>query len=910
MQCQSISALISLLNHLTIGGNKSEKLILFVKKCPDRINFVKYLLLCTNIHRLYPVKVMKLEQSKDYRRLPINFLRSDIRHTKYLWFTMSIWLILVAGCAKDDPNVPQPEPQKEGPEMVVAASENVKPVFTPEGGSASVSFTAGGDWTASLSNERAAEWISFTPTSGKKGKGTLSITVKPNETPDELNASIILKSGSESVTIVATQKQKNALTVTSDKFEIAGAGGEVEVEVKANIDFEVDLLADWISETTTRALKTTNLTFQVEANESGEPRVGKIVIHSEALSDTVTVYQDFHRHITLAEKHFDIPDTGGSVVVEINSSVEYGSRFLAGADWVSEVTTRALSTHTLHFEVSANESPESRTARILFYAQGDESINDTVTIYQHANEANNPARIEREALMALYDATNGSQWSNSTNWGSDLPLNEWYGVQMKDGRVTNLMLQKNNLDGAIPGNIGELEYLEFLSLSGNLLEGDIPTGITELSRLKVLRLDDNYLTGTIPVGFVDIPSLSVLKLSNNCLSGLIPSSLYGSPQWMNVWIISDILPQRDGYELTFDIYQSTDFSEHGKVHLLNSHTKGKGIKIVVMGDGYSDRMVADGTYMQAMTRAMENFFKFEPYRSHRDYFDFYAVTAVSKNEYIDRLYNDTTALGTVFDGSSVSNDAAYGGAEALLETIDEFKDEDGNIPKSELVVIVLMNNNVKEFRSFCLMYSDGFAVTLCFQAGEEEGLVAHEAGGHGFGKLADEYVEQGNTGVIPDEQKRGLKSWQSLGYYTNVDIVSNPSEVAWSLFLEDERYVNENLGMYEGAYLYPKGVYRSRQNSIMRYHWEGDGFNAPSRMAIFKRIKELAGEEFALEEFLAYDEINRSAFRSGATRTSTPAVVDWRRMPAPPVLFDYPSTDKVRRGQKERGWIPSHPLTP
>ena len=124
----------------------------------------------------------------------------------------------------------------------MAASENVKPVFTPEGGTASVSFTSGGDWSASLSNERAAEWISFTPTSGKKGKNTLSITVKPNETSDELNASIILKSGSKSVTIVATQKQKNALTVTSDKFEIAGAGGEVEVEVKANIDFEVDLL--------------------------------------------------------------------------------------------------------------------------------------------------------------------------------------------------------------------------------------------------------------------------------------------------------------------------------------------------------------------------------------------------------------------------------------------------------------------------------------------------------------------------------------------------------------------------------------------------------------------------------------------------------------------------------------------
>lgn len=101
-------------------------------------------------------------------RESIIFLRSEIRYKMYLWYTMSIWFILVAGCAKDDPNVPHSEPQKEVPELVVAASENVKPVFTPEGGTASVSFTAGGDWSASLSNERAAEWILFTPTSGKK----------------------------------------------------------------------------------------------------------------------------------------------------------------------------------------------------------------------------------------------------------------------------------------------------------------------------------------------------------------------------------------------------------------------------------------------------------------------------------------------------------------------------------------------------------------------------------------------------------------------------------------------------------------------------------------------------------------------------------------------------------------------
>lgn len=814
-------------------------------------------------------------------------------------------LIITCGCSTGDDSSPETESPDNVPALVVADYENLSPVFGHEGGTTTISFTAGADWSATLSNSRADEWLSITPATGKKGKGVITIQVQPNETPDELNATIILKSGVVTESIVVTQKQKNALTITSDKIEVSASGGEVEVEVIANIDFDVKLLVEWIKEPGTRALNTSNLSFFVEENQSGVLRVGHIVVNSGALSDTVTIYQDFERFITLTDRYFALPDTGGTVEVEINSSVDFNTRFLSGADWVREKATRALSTHTLYYEVSAHNGDTPREARILFYDKANETLNNTVTIYQSERGASHHITVERKALMSLYDATNGSQWAENTHWGSDSPLERWYGVEMTGGRVTGLRLSNNNLIGSLPDGISQLDHIAYISLGGNRISGDIPAGISDLKHLSELHLEDNYLTGAIPVGFAEIATLDTLKLRGNCLSGKIPSLLFASDKWENVWNINDILPQREGFELTYGIYESTDFSEDGRVHLLNRHTKGKGIKVVAMGDGYSDRMIADGTYMQTMRRAMEEFFELEPYRSHREYFDFYAVTAVSRNEYIDRIGNQPSAFGTTFNGNSINDNVTLFGSEAYLKKMDELKGKNGRISLSDVVTMVIMNNNTYNFRSFCAMYSDGFALALCFQAGNEEGIVAHEAGGHGFGKLADEYVEQGNNGTPPENELEKLIEWQKNGWFNNVDTTSNPQDISWNKFLSDERYAMEGIGIYQGAYYYPKGVYRPNQNSIMRYHWEGDGYNAPSRLMIFNRIKRLAGEEYTFDDFLLYDEINRNTFRSRFSRDSSPAEIEKRlRTTAPPQIMDYPSSERLRRAPKQSFFIP------
>lgn len=303
------------------------------------------------------------------------------RQIYYLQLLFVMLLMVVSACGGSDDEITPPEP--ETPAITILDSENLRPVLNQEGGTVSISFTATADWTASLINTRAESWIAVTPNSGSKGKNEITITTTANETYDERNATIVLKCGTVSKNIVVTQKQKDALTVTSSKYEVDSKGGNISVEVKANINFEVEVRADWIKQTEkTRALTTSNLNFTIEPNETGDKREGEIIIKSGELSETVKVYQGFKNFITLTKKDFTIPEEGGNVDIEIKSTLNYEVKMLSDVDWITEIQSRAVSTHTHHYTVSPNDTYDSREAKIVFYNPKDENVADTVSIYQ------------------------------------------------------------------------------------------------------------------------------------------------------------------------------------------------------------------------------------------------------------------------------------------------------------------------------------------------------------------------------------------------------------------------------------------------------------------------------------------------------------------------------------------------
>ena len=138
------------------------------------------------------------------------------------------------------------------------------------------------------------------------------------------------------------------------------------------------------------------------------------------------------------------------------------------------------------------------------------------------------ASPDRAALMALYDGTNGNNWTDSTNWGTDEPLDRWHGVTIDDaGRVVRLNLHGNNLTGTLPPALGRLSSLVALDLHGNNnnLTGPIPPELGTLTNLRHLFLYENNLTGPIPPALGTLTNLEVLRLSNNNLTGPIPPAL-------------------------------------------------------------------------------------------------------------------------------------------------------------------------------------------------------------------------------------------------------------------------------------------------------------------------------------------------------------------------------------------------
>lgn len=332
-------------------------------------------------------------------------------------------------------------------------------------------------------------------------------------------------------------------------------------------------------------------------------------------------------------------------------------------------------------------------------------------------------------------------------------------------------------------------------------------------------------------------------------------------------------------------YESTDYSADKKVFTLQKAAGGNGINVVLMGDAFSDRQIADGTYESVMRQAAEAFFSEEPYTSFKDLFNVYYVNAVSKNEgYVtggETVFSCYFGEGTHVGGT---DELCMQYAQSVGLTDEQMQD----------VLIIVMMNSTKSAGTCWMYYNTGYtsdygrgtSVAYFPMGASYEDLSAvlhHEAGGHGFAKLADEYAYEYMGAIPASEILYNQRQRENYGWYKNADYVSDPAQVYWSRFINDSRYDFENIGVYEGACTYWTGAYRPTENSIMRHNV--GGFNAPSREAIYYRIHKLAyGEDwpYDYEEFVNWD-LNRrvrsrsvSVSQKGYLPTAPPVIVNAR----------------------------------
>lgn len=299
---------------------------------------------------------------------------------------------------------------------------------------------------------------------------------------------------------------------------------------------------------------------------------------------------------------------------------------------------------------------------------------------------------------------------------------------------------------------------------------------------------------------------------------------------------------------------------------LQKATKGNngGINIVLLGDGFNAKDIASGKYLNDIKQEVEYFFGIEPYKTYRNYFNVYTAIPLSTE----------SGVGTVNTIRYNRFNTTFTGGVGLKADYDEVFDyalgaptvNKGNLNQT----LIIMVPNSTDYGGICQMWEDGSAIAFCPQSTygyplDTRGVIQHEAGGHGFGKLGDEYIYHNAFIDFCDCTCCGhvleFNAAKSLGWYDNLELTGKMHSVGWSHLIFDDRY-SDIVDIYEGGYMHNRGVFRSEPNSCMNN--DIPYYSTISRESIVKRIKAYAGETYSFEDFVKNDKRDAGIVESRA----------------------------------------------
>lgn len=304
------------------------------------------------------------------------------------------------------------------------------------------------------------------------------------------------------------------------------------------------------------------------------------------------------------------------------------------------------------------------------------------------------------------------------------------------------------------------------------------------------------------------------------------------------------------------------FHKDKEVVLLQKATKGKGVDLIFMGEGFIVKDLVkhkSGKYEKAMHDAANHFFSIYPYTEYRDYFNIYMVVAESLEEgvgnskgQVDNKFESYYGDGTIIrcnEDKCIEYTKLIGGLNGKVITEYDLKD---------MSVVLVLNSD--KYAGTAKKRLSGFSIAMCpMHPKHFGGLIHHESGGHGFGRLADEYVNSQNktTSIYTGGTSwvNMIRSYHEVGGYANADLTNDPQKVVWKDFLEHEKY--PTVGCFEGAVYYGKDVWKPEEvktcmdNNVPYY-------NAPSRYSIVARIMEIAGVDFSFEKFVQIDDVEKA----------------------------------------------------
>ena len=678
--------------------------------------------------------------------------------------------------------------------------------------------------------------------------------------------------------------------ISTDRFEVSSYESEIEVHVRTNMSYSISSMPEWIKEISVTETNSGFVhLFSIAPNSAPETREGVIVFcNEEQTCVPVTVMQDKADPVGDEWKSRDFYHR--SLAMRFTADwCGYCPMMASAIDGAKESMPEKIEAVSMHASGGLNFSQASVLANRFQVGGYPTLIMDSradVPNYTQISYTSGLIKSVLEETEAAYPPMTGISFNSFLNERQITVNLKLYVKEADEYKVTVLVLEDEIV--AYQNGAGDnYEHNDVVRLALTDIAGDT-VSVKEDNTVWIA----NY-AGNVP-SHCDTDNLRVLvyvekPYGSRDLVTMVQNVDYLS--WNDMYVdncrsgkVGESVVLQYADDVIVDIYQSTDYSADGRVKVLQEASVGNGIDIVLMGDAFSDRLIADGTYDDVMMTAYQKFFEVEPYKSFRDMFNVYSVDVVSPNE----TFYGETALSCFFgEGTYVGGDdnKAFEYAQNAISAQRV----------NEAMIIVMMNS--PSYAGTCYMYygnatdySSGVSVSY-FPIGTDDEQLAqvlhHEAAGHGFAKLADEYAYESYGRITPDEQA-SYENMRPYGWWKNVDFTNDPSKVKWAGFLSDSRYANDGLGVFEGGCTYWRGVWRPTEDSIMRHNT--GGFNAPSREAIYYRIHKLAygsAWEYDYEEFVKYDEKNRGSSAGLKTRSSYVETNAGHIRTAPPVIIPH-----------------------
>ncbi|WP_352422540.1 M64 family metallopeptidase [Proteiniphilum sp.] len=614
--------------------------------------------------------------------------------------------------------------------------------------------------------------------------------------------------------VVFSCNEDDFLSLSVNEFNIPVDGKETTFTIRSNTSWNIAVADSWVKVDQTTGNGDASVTITIDGNYSDNDRTTTLSVSSGALVETISITQSTIS-FSLSSYEINFDASGTAQKLTITANSAWSLTIPEEATWCKADVLSGEGDGLITLTPTPYTERATREGKIVF-----SSFNTEIELIISQDISN-----EYPSIPSLLIPANASQ-------GVGIPVSfSWEASADADG--------------------DEVSYFLCLSPDG-LTWNDT---ITEIVTTGV-SLTSQYISGQTTYYWKVI--------ARDPFGGESESSVFQ-------FTSGESQSYSDGEIITYQTYSAPDATRE--------------VNLVILGDGFIEEdYVKNGTFDVAAEKAIDAFFTVEPFPTYREYFTVYKVVAYSEERgaTIQRDFSNSSQKrqikNTVF--SSVLEGGSSTGIDCDDEAVFEYALKIPAMTESELAnttIIVIINLDV--YAGTTIMYLDGESIALCPMGSDTfEEIVYHEAGGHGFGRLLDEYIYYTNQSY-PAARSLELTQFRQGDVWrfgANLSVTDDRENVHWKHYFEKDGY--EMVGLYEGGGLYGKGVWRPEENSGMNDN--SPYFNAPSREAIVRRIMSINNKVFDYDNYYGRDKIG-SVIQSTRSTTGRTTV----RVPlAPPVL--------------------------